>query len=67
MENYNIKVIITSSTGQLIEEEDFNTAQMAELKAFGGTSIVDDFIRTTLDKIQEKRKDSPHHHTNRLD
>lgn len=56
MENYNIKVIITSSTGQLIEEEDFNTAQMVELKAFGGTSIVDDFIRTTLDKIQEKKK-----------
>lgn len=67
MENFIVRVIIETQNGELIKEGIFETKNIAEIKAFGGTSIIDDFINETLTEIREDRKNNPHHHQNRLD
>ena len=67
MEKYNIKITITNVNGELIDEATFDTANIAEVKAFGQTNIVENFIENTLENIRETRRSNPHHHQNRLD
>lgn len=67
MEQYIVKVVIETLTGKVVGQEEFNTATMAEIKAFGGCSPIDDFVRETLENIVDERQSNPHHHKNRLD
>lgn len=67
MENYIIKVIIESVNGTVIAKEAFNTNTMIEMKAFGDTNILENFVNDTLTEIAINRRDNPHHHQNRLD
>lgn len=59
MENYIVKVIIETATGKKVKEAEFNTANIAEIKAFGQTSIVDKFIDETLTEIRDDRRSNP--------
>ena len=67
MENYIVKVVIENANGKVISQAEFNTQNIAEIKAFGGNNPVDDYIETTLDTIRDDRRTNPHHHQNRLD
>ncbi len=68
MENFIVKMRIETQEGKLINEAQFDTATITEIKAFDGTtSIVHNFVTDTLNDIREKRRDNPHHHQNRLD
>jgi hypothetical protein len=67
MEKFIVKVRIETQDGKLVKEETFDTANIAEVKAFGSVSIVDKFVEDTLDEIRENRRENPHHHQNRLD
>lgn len=67
MENYIVKVIIETETGKVVGTDTFNTQAIAELKAFGGCSPIDTFVRETLENIADERQSNPHHHKNRLD
>lgn len=67
MEQYIVKVIIETTTGKIVGESTFDTAMIAEIKAFGGSSIVDTFITETIQNIVDERRDNPHHHQNRID
>lgn len=67
MENYIVKVSIESMNGTVVAASNFNTQTVTEIKAFGGNSPIDDFIKETLNTIRDERRGSPHHHQNRLD
>lgn len=67
MENYVVRVVIETINGKVVGQEIFDTHSIIEIKAFGGTSIVDNFITDTLNEIANDRRDNPHHHQNRLD
>jgi hypothetical protein len=67
MEKYIVKVIIENVSGKVVGTASFDTATIAEIKAFGDTSIVDNFIKTTIENIADDRRQNPHHHQNRLD
>jgi len=67
MEKYIIKVVIENVSGKVIGEASFDTATIAEVKAFGDTNMVDEFIKTTIENIVDERRQNPHHHQNRLD
>lgn len=67
MEKYIVKVIIENVSGKVVGKETFDTATLAEVKAFGGTSIIHDFIDTTIESIADDRRSNPHHHQNRKD
>jgi hypothetical protein len=67
MEKYIIKIIIENVSGEVINEATFDTAEMAEVKAFGEVNIVSKFIDDTIANIADERKQNPHHHQNRLD
>lgn len=67
MENYIIKVVIESESGKVMNEGVFNSQTITEVKAFGGNSPIDDFVKETLNSIRDDRRENPHHHQNRLD
>jgi hypothetical protein len=67
MENYIIKVVIESESGKVMNEGVFNSQTITEVKAFGGNSLIDDFVKETLNSIRDDRRENPHHHQNRLD
>ena len=67
MENYIVKVVIESVNGTVMNQAEFNTQNITEIKAFGGNSPIDDFVKETLNRIRDDRRENPHHHQNRLD
>ena len=67
MEQYIVKVVIETLTGTIVGEETFNTGAIAEIKAFGGCSPIDNFVKETIENIVDERRSNPHHHKNRLD
>jgi len=67
MEKYIVKVVIENVSGTVVGESTFDTSTIAEIKAFGGNSIVDNFISETIQNIADERRLNPHHHQNRLD
>ncbi len=67
MEKYIIKVIIENVSGKVVGKSSFDSTTLAEVKAFGDTSMVDNFINETIENIADERKQNPHHHQNRLD
>jgi len=67
MEKYIVKVVIENVSGCVIGESIFDTQTIAEIKAFGGSSPIDNFVRETIENIADDRKSNPHHHQNRLD
>lgn len=67
MENFVVKVIIETQEGKVLKERSFETATIAEVKAFGNVNVVEEFIQDTLDEIRDDRRDNPHHHQNRVD
>lgn len=67
MENLIVKVTISTQEGRVISEREFNTANIAEVKAFGDVNIVTQFIDDTINEIRDERRSNPHHHQNRLD
>jgi hypothetical protein len=67
MENYIVKVVIESINGTVMNQAEFNTQNITEIKAFGGNSPIDEFVKETLNSIRDDRRENPHHHQNRLD
>jgi hypothetical protein len=67
MENYIVKVVIETVTGTVVASETFETNSMIEIKAFGNGTPIENFVHDTITDIAAKRRDSPHHHQNRLD
>ena len=67
MENYIVKVIVESISGEVISKEKFETQSIAKIKEIGGNNPIDDFISETLNRILDDRRTNPHHHQNRID
>ena len=67
MEKYIVKVVIENVSGKVVGESTFDTHTIAEIKAFGGNSPIDDFVRETIENIADDRRQNPHHHQNRID
>ncbi len=67
MENYIVKVVIENISGDVIDKAEFNTQNITEIKAFGGDSPIDEFVKETINSIRDERRENPHHHQNRLD
>ena len=67
MENYKIKVEITSLSGDVIGEFEVTTKEYEMVKETTGRDLVSQGVDLVLNDFREMRKSNPHHHTNRLD
>lgn len=67
MENFIVKIKIETLDGKPIKEAQFETLNIMEVKAFGQTSLVDNFVVDTIKEIRQQRRENPHHHQNRID
>ena len=67
MENYKIKVEITSMNGDVVGEFEVMTKEYEMVKETTGRDLVTQGVDLVLNDMRESRRSNPHHHTNRMD
>jgi hypothetical protein len=67
MENYKIKVQITSFSDDVIGEFEVTTKEYEIIKETTGKDLISQGVDLVLNDVKEIRRSNPHHHTNRVD